>query len=331
MKKKNTLILLVVLLFFLGCTREEEFSIVLTASKTEIKADGNDAVTFTITDNQGNVLGMEAQLFVNDTPMNGTSFTSEIAGEFYFQAKLNATVSNAEKVVVTPEFVHEKNIVIEDYTGTWCGYCPRVANALREVLAKRNNVVPVAIHDDNDMRFSSVSTLKNEFGIDGFPTALIDRKETWQFPETDAGLTNALQSSAVCGIALQTNVANKKGEVVVEVEFAKGFVADCKLVVFVTEDKLYYDQVNYYPEYGSNPIKNFEHNHVLKLSLTHVLGDDIEANQNGSFSSDFKFNLNKMNDENVAVVAFVVNSNSREVLNVRAVKIGENAGFQYLN
>ena len=29
---------------------------------------------------------------------------------------------------------HTTKVMIEDYTGTWCGYCPRVASALEDAV-----------------------------------------------------------------------------------------------------------------------------------------------------------------------------------------------------
>ena len=57
-----------------------------------------------------------------------------------------------------------------------------------------------------------------------------------------------------------------------------------KLVVYLLEDGILYDQENYYnedqtsPYFGlGNPIPNFEHNHTLRLSLSAPLGDNIAA------------------------------------------------------
>ena len=40
----------------------------------------------------------------------------------------------------------QKNVLIEDYTGTWCQYCPRVAYGIQLVEAANIKAFPVAIH-----------------------------------------------------------------------------------------------------------------------------------------------------------------------------------------
>ncbi|MGK4569344.1 hypothetical protein [Flavobacterium sp. 3HN19-14] len=44
----------------------------------------------------------------------------------------------------------QKRVLIEDYTGTWCGNCTRVAYGIDQAKAISDRVVSVAIHSGDD-------------------------------------------------------------------------------------------------------------------------------------------------------------------------------------
>ena len=109
-----------------------------------------------------------------------------------------------------------------------------------------------------------------------------------------------------------------------------------KLVVYVLEDNLYFNQTNYTSYYGgSDPIVNFEHNHVLRASLTNLLGDQIPSSE---FTSDnvyeVNFNLavpsNITNTEKMSVVAVVINGSTNAAINVRGADFGDAQTFEEL-
>jgi len=43
----------------------------------------------------------------------------------------------------------QKRVLIEDFTGTWCGYCPRVSYGIDRVMEQTTKAVPVAIHQQS--------------------------------------------------------------------------------------------------------------------------------------------------------------------------------------
>ena len=68
----------------------------------------------------------------------------------------------------------------------------------------------------------------------------------------------------------------------VNIVYEEGSSQGDKLVVYLVENGIIYGQVNYYdqdntsPFFGlGDPIPNFEHNEVLRESLSSVLGDAI--------------------------------------------------------
>ena len=116
----------------------------------------------------------------------------------------------------------------------------------------------------------------------------------------------------------------------VNVKFAQNY-SNLRLVVYVLENHLIYRQTNYSNFYGAvNPIPAFEHNHVLRASLTNLLGNALEnTNYNQTVTTNFAIPIpaTVSNAENISFVAFVVEENNN-VLNVRAAEKNENQTFQ---
>ena len=88
----------------------EEKPIVLTASKTNITADGNDAVTFTVKQEDNDVTS-ETEIYVNDNKINGNTFTTTTAGTYKAYAKKGELKSN--EISITAEAVVEPEKPIE--------------------------------------------------------------------------------------------------------------------------------------------------------------------------------------------------------------------------
>ncbi len=69
------------------------------------------------------------------------------------------------------------NIVIEEFTGTWCGFCPigiYTMEAIREKYAD-GTFIPVAIHSGDAMESDSYSDVIRYFCSGSYPSAIINR------------------------------------------------------------------------------------------------------------------------------------------------------------
>ncbi len=230
----------------------------------------------------------------------------------------------------------KKRVLIEDYTGTWCGNCTRVSHAIELVNAQSDKVVTVAIHNGNDpYHFPGIAPLKNLI-LPNSPLALpvsrLNRVNVWTFPEptnTQEAL-NFTGNNTTLGIAMNSTVANGNINLSVNVKFLDTF-SDLKLVVYLLEDHLIYFQRNYTTYYNAvNPILDYEHNHVLRSSLTDILGDAITGTTNGStVTKNFTIPIPSTiaNPDNISFVAFLVGSDN-QVLNVRAADSNESQVFE---
>jgi thiol-disulfide isomerase/thioredoxin len=232
----------------------------------------------------------------------------------------------------------KKHVLIEDYTGTWCGNCTRVAHAVDLVVDQTDKAVTVAIHNGNDpYSFDGIAPLKNLI-LPNSPLALpvsrLNRVTKWTFPEP-TNIKEAIDltgNNSGLGLAMNSSIANGNLNLDVKINFAQANFTNLKLVVYLLEDKLIYRQFNYTNFYNAiNPIPDFEHNHVLRNSLTNILGDTISENilVNQSITRNFNLQIpsNISNPNNISFVAFIVGEDNK-VINARAAKANENQLFE---
>ncbi|QKG79837.1 Omp28-related outer membrane protein [Tenuifilum thalassicum] len=290
----------------------------------------------TVDDNQG-IVTLKSES--NDFEAKITGLMEKTSYYVRAFAKNSVGIGYSQQVKFTTtekpwEPKHVTNILIEDYTATWCGYCPRIHYAIKDVTSQNENIHALAIYQDSDKKFQYFNQLASTFGVEGFPTAIVNRKATWDYPETLLSLSSYLNSRSPLGISIETSYNNTTASIIVKVEYAKNIEDPLKLVVCLTESKLIGEQANYYDDGNGNPIKDFEHNHVLRRVITELLGNDISTQETLKDNiSTFTFNdisLESYNPANCEVIAFVTKANDKSVINVQGVKLGEIKDFQYL-
>ena len=318
-------------------------SISVTSNPTSIDAGG--VLNFVCLGNNGSSVTATSTFYVNGTAITGSSFTTTTAGTLdIFATHVNSLgetlTSPTIQVVVNNVINFNKRVLIEDFTGTWCQYCPRVSYAIELVNAQTSDATIVAIHRYNSsidpFNFSGATDLEDQIGLSGYPTAMLNRTTEWNYPETaTTSISQAVNlTSGVnpkLGVAMETTTSGNTSTVNVKVKFGKNF-SNLKLVVYALEDNLIYNQTNSTSYYGgANPIVGFEHDHVLRAVLSSsILGETItgSTNLNDEFSKSFTYNIPaNVNASNVRFVAFVIDS-SNKALNSREAGPNETQSFE---
>ncbi|WP_162126997.1 Omp28-related outer membrane protein [Flavobacterium phycosphaerae] len=226
----------------------------------------------------------------------------------------------------------KKRVLIEDYTGSWCGNCTRVAYAIDQMYAQSDKVVSIAIHNGNDpYHFANYQPLKDLILPNSdleLPQSRLNRTIVWASPEpSNIAQAKALTgNNAGLGLALASTVANGTINLDVTMKFAQNY-SGLKLVVYVLENHLIHSQTNYTSYYGNiNPVPNYEHNHVLRHNITDLLGDVITENTAAGQTITKSFTLpipaNVSNPDNISFVAVLVNADNL-ALNARAAEENE--------
>ena len=294
----------------------------------------NFSVAATYSDGSTQDVTADCQYVVNNTVFNGSSYLATAAGSVTAKATFSSITSNEITIQVSDVSLpttYTKKAIIEDYTGTWCGWCPRVSYAISLVEAETDKVFAVGAHIGDAMENTYSSTLKNAFEVTGYPTAYVNRAAEWNYPEPSnvAQAVNTAQGSTNVGLAVGASLDGSTMNILVSTGFAES-VSGTKLVVFVLEDGILANQANYTSYYGGGSnLSNFEHNHVLRYSATAVLGDDTESAV-GLTHKPYTVNLSSYgvsNVENTAVLALLVDATGKVVLNAQYTKVNQSTSF----
>src|SRR5690606_36989813 len=177
--------------------------------------------------------------------------------------------------------------------GTWCGWCPRVTSAIHILNEQSDDIVAIAIHNNDEMVHSQAQELllRQTFNVAGFPAARMNRihqvpQLNEDQPEGIDFVLNAAGTNTDNTIAIEAKLSGDLLKPKIKLLSENGLPADYKLVVYLYQDGLIYPQVNYYngiassPWYGlGNPIPNFVHNDVLELAVSDLFGDPIQQVQ----------------------------------------------------
>ncbi|EDP95523.1 Omp28-related outer membrane protein [Kordia algicida OT-1] len=289
-------------------------------------AGGND---YTITS--------EATISVNGTEIVGNRFMATEIADIEASATKDGITSAVFNLPVTDDTApgtFAKNAIIEDYTGTWCGWCPRVSYAIEQVEAQSDRVFAIAAHSGDAMENSYSAALDNVYVTSGYPTAVLNRDVDWTYPEPSnvAQATNLASGTTTSGLSLNSMVVGNNLRVYVSAAFAQS-TPGAKLVVLVLEDGIVASQRNYTSYYGgADPISQFVHNHTLRHSITDVFGDAIPAGSTGAgqrHKEVFDIPVPALvNDRSkMSIVAMIVGSDNK-VINATGAHVGTDKDYQ---
>jgi len=316
-------------------------SITLTASANAQAI--NESILFKVVTNTGIDVTATAVITAGSSTVSGGSFTSTTVGNFDVSATYSDLTSENVTVTFGQPITFNKKVLIEDYTGTWCGWCPRVSYGIELVKEATDDAVVVAIHSGSTNPSSggydpynfNVPALENLIGLEGYPTAMLNRVTSWNYPEPNnvTQVVNLTGGTAPkLGLAITSTVSGGNINLEVKTKFGKSYTG-AKLVVYVLENGLVFNQVNYTDYFGGADIlSNFTHEHVLRASLTNILGNAFSATEavyNNEVTKTFNVAVpaNVSNAANLEFVAFVVGEDNKTI-NVRSALPGANQSFE---
>jgi hypothetical protein len=293
----------------------------------------------------GEDITSSAIIYANDEVLSSPTFMTEEVGI----VRLRAVYQNIESSMVEVEY-HDgsqtnfkKNVLIEDYTGTWCGWCPRVSYAMKLLKEQTDAAVFVAIHRapvglQDPYIYENADELEQLINTPGYPKGFINRLTQWDFPEPDnVGQAIAFTQGANPKLGLKMSSTSDGNQISLDVDafFANDF-SNLKLVVYLLENGLVYPQVNYTSYYGGeNPIEEYVHDYTLRQTLTSIIGDEVPANSTKrglEFNRNFTLNVpdNVEDASQIDFVAFLTDE-AGNVINVRKSSLGESQDFQLLD
>mgnify|MGYP001291051935 CR=1 FL=1 len=246
---------------------------------------------------------------------------------------------NAQSFVSTnPE---NKNVLIEEYTGIKCGWCPAGHKIAHEIDSTYpGDVVQVNIHTGTyatptssnhpDFRTEFGASYASLAGVSSFPQAAINRHEfTGGKMAMSRSLWNQYSSQILAqpsyvNIAAQSTVDLTSRKITVNVEAyytGNSPVSTNKLNVFLLQSNI--------AEYQNGSSKNpadvlsngdYNHKHMLRHAITGLWGDEITTTTSGSFISktytyDVPCELNGVDYDlqNLEVIVFIAEDNAEVI------------------
>ena len=230
-----------------------------------------------------------------------------------------------------------KNVLIEEFTGVNCGYCPDGHRIVKEIMAAHpNNVFAINIHAGsyaaNTYTTTDGEAIRANWNVTSFPAGMINRTVfTGSSPVYNRGYfstySNAIlaQSTFVniaarCTIDCDTRVAT----VTVEMFYTDSSdVSENYLQVALLQDNILGRQSGM--SYNPSQIINgqYNHMHMFRANITgKTWGDTITATDSGSFvSKTYTYNIPASISnvpvllQDVNILAFVTKS-KKDVVNV---------------
>jgi thiol-disulfide isomerase/thioredoxin len=305
-------------------------AITITSSKSRVFE--NTLVLFTATNGSGANISSDVTFKVNGTDISGTSHNLSAEGNYTVTATLNDIVSNTLSLeAITPSY--STNVLLEDYTGTWCGWCTRMLRGIED-LASNEDVIVIGIHNGDSMAFRLEAQMRSQFDFSGWPTGRLNRVADWNAISSDEMNVNQpltyLNRTVAAGLGITSTVNGNVIDTTVKVGYDLDMTGT-KLIVFALENGVLADQENYTNNYGGVAVvQDYEHNHILKANLSELNGDDIPAaNQMGGqeFSKSYSYTATGVaNVAGMELVAILVAADG-SVVNAQKAMVGTTKDF----
>ena len=295
----------------------------------DVAIDGNVVGTITGENELGNsYIEIDGSVPTDDLSVGGhtlTITTATINGE----PVENPVSLSRQFKVYTMGFARQLHL-IEQFTSTYCTYCPNGSTVLKKLLATRDDIALVCVHQNlngnsDPMRTVQCDTIATYQGGTSYPTASFNRAtgfESMSEVANSIGYYEQYHDMAVAYISdfldylaetpafATVNINStydadtRKVEVTVDGQLSPEFDllmgTDSRLTVYLTEDGIVSRQLN-----DGTWESNYVHNGVMRRALGSALG--VALNRDGnSYKNVLTYTLpSSWKPENMNVVAFI--------------------------
>ena len=288
----------------------------------------------------------------SSTPINVTFKVTKVNGV----ANNSLAPELTCKTMVLPEgktFV--RNVVIEEATGVWCGYCPAgivTMEAIRENFPD-GEFIPVGVHGasikEDPMYASTYSKVFSLIANSGVPSALLNRSvDVYPFPYEEV-LEYYEMVRRVPGLATVSATAefsDDRSALNIHTTFAFCFDDNSEKSIYrlaygITEDNVGpYNQTNYYsgadydyggwedkPESVSTIYNDVARQLEYYSGILNSIPGTIVAGQEYTHDYTLKFGNTVKDKDNINLIVYLVNTETGVIENAFTIKARDLAGI----
>lgn len=224
--------------------------------------------------------------------------------------------------------------VIEECTGTWCGWCVRGLVGMREMREKYpDSFIGIAVHGSDAYSTTTYNGLLNR--ISGYPSAFINREKSIGTNPSEMEAAFRAEDPTADGEvkiieARFTDASHSKLDVKVQTRFALDYsIETYRLAFVVIEDYLRDAQSNYYSGGSYGPMGGFENQgSYAQVDLMDVARDirnytglqgsvpsQITAGEVYEYTYTYTLPGTIKNLDNVSIVALLQNKKGSKIIN----------------
>lgn len=313
--------------------------LVLTATPSTIVADGESFSQLMLTKGGVEISG-DFKLYDGNNQqveLPDMKFTTTKKGKYEFWASYGTDVSNDVEIIATekkpdaPDAPSDDNpdktnfkrrVLLIQFTGTGCGYCPGMTTTLREVMAEdyyKKNVVLVAAHrfNENDPAYLYGAPLDQAMGIASYPQIAVDMHTRTGY--TNYGSVTSLLKNAIArvdaraGIAATSVYDEETRTVSITATVKAAETNEFRIGAWLIEDGIYGKQSN-----KGYPGDFNTHDHCIRVADSKVSGTDFSGHALGVIeagsTAEYSFSIDVDSDwnaDNCSLVLFVTSPESR--------------------
>lgn len=258
-------------------------------------------------------------------------------------------------ITVTDKALDNRNVLAEDATGAWCGWCPGVALTFDTLSSWYNTddthrFIPVALHNGDILTTEQSDEYALLWSGGAFPSSWFDRFRYFGNTYVRLGFEDDVAQrieerfgmDAPVDIEIDFDLDEVSRELTIDVhlDFVARVDGDYRINCWLLENDLLTDQNNFFDEIAGHPfegagdpIVDYVNNHVLRDVLSDLWGDKADLpstiNTGSQYSRSYTFTIPPSYDiENLDIVAFVSEYDDeidrRSILNAEYKTLVEN-------
>ena len=246
--------------------------------------------------------------------------------------------NKAQSIVKVMTAVPQQRVVVEEGTGTWCGFCPQGIVGLREMTKKYpDNFIGIAVHKQDEFTTSSYGSLT----FSGYPKCYVNRilnaAMTPSFGNIESAYLNLTSVSPKIGVELSakfTDASKTKIEATAYTTFYSEMKGGAYRISFVlTESGMMASQANNYAGGGRGEMGGFENmsswayvsmDHVARMNYSfngfeNSVPTTASADETTEFTQTLDVPSNVVDVNNTTLIALLIDNATGQIENAAQV------------